>query len=1072
MAYNDKAAAKNGKAKHVSMEIVADGMQANENPAALYRGLGCITGNNSSRLLLDYKVEHPREYEEIMRLLFQKDYGVGLRHIKIELGADINSSSGTEPATKRSPEEAADVTRGAGFQFAADAKAINPDITLDFLRWGEPAWVTRAFAFSQQQGFEARYEWYRDTLLEAYRVYGLRFDFISADANETDTADESWILYLRGRLDQEEDAPYDFQKIKLIASDEVGTRNIAAQMVENYKLRNAVDIIGLHYNTYGDSYTNLLNEAYGKEIWYSEGIAPCNLSHLTVQADGCGISGKNGAIDVANRIINSYYNGKMCMYEFQPAIASYYDGSCYAPKHLICAWEPWSGHYRLDSGFWMAMHFNRFTPKGWMFVNGACYGDGEENHFITNTTNNFMTLVSPDRSEMTMHFTNEDTEPRVYSILVKDMSFDNKTLSTVITSGPNPGQKFDANWFVRGKAIRPSHRTGETYLIKVPPQSIMTVTTLDTEWVNGVETFQKNPPKSERLALPYTDNFRYRPEELIVRGCSPRYMTDQGGAFELVQSDQDGEIICQRITKSIIPTNWRFRGTPEPITCLGDDRWRSYSTEVDVRLDNMHSDNYAGIGIRYNSAVTCEVTSRCGYSALLYGDGSWRLMDMDSVAAEGRLNRIPGRDWHRLKLLVLGDSILFFVDGNMITSYRPQCIINSGRISLLSAYEMNTFRNLSVDPMPILPLYVRRADCFSEGIFYNDCWEVCPTEKYTFYNRTSMKALENAAFSCKFTGTGIAVIGTAQDAIFNVTVDDHPMYTDHFVSFCAPRQACFVIEQLPPGEHTLHVTVVSGDFKLDVLEIPENHVMMPDVLVVSQTALAAAEQREQELYQKKLAQQQAARDAARTLEQVVESLADVDDDVMPAQNTQQNEDEKTEPEESIEVNIPSQLQKPAPVQKIPAQNEDDMPETMRRPIPNVQPVINYVPVDEEEVVPEFAALNTPIFSAEPDLSAPIAEITEENPSAQTDEVETASSETSAAEIPTETIAPASIQKPAQVYRSVTAQMDQMEDDGDTSKIKPIPAPAEKNAPLTTPLPMEQEPAPDFRPDFNIDIDIF
>lgn len=47
------------------------------------------------------------------------------------------------------------------------------------------------------------------------------------------------------------------------------------------------------------------------------------------------------------------------MYEFQPAVASYYDGSCYAPKQLIRAWNPWSGHYAMDIGFWMAMHFSR-----------------------------------------------------------------------------------------------------------------------------------------------------------------------------------------------------------------------------------------------------------------------------------------------------------------------------------------------------------------------------------------------------------------------------------------------------------------------------------------------------------------------------------------------------------------------------------------------------------------------------------------------------------------------------------------------------------------------------------------
>ena len=74
------------------MEIIADGTQANENPAACYRGFGCVSANNSSRLLLDYKAEHPQAYEEIMRLLFQKNYGACLTHIKLELGADINSS--------------------------------------------------------------------------------------------------------------------------------------------------------------------------------------------------------------------------------------------------------------------------------------------------------------------------------------------------------------------------------------------------------------------------------------------------------------------------------------------------------------------------------------------------------------------------------------------------------------------------------------------------------------------------------------------------------------------------------------------------------------------------------------------------------------------------------------------------------------------------------------------------------------------------------------------------------------------------------------------------------------------
>lgn len=184
-------------------------------------------------------------------------------------------------------------------------------------------------------------------------------------------------------------------------------------------------------------------------------------------------------------------------------MASYYDGSCYAPKQLIRAWNPWSGHYAMDIGFWMAMHFSRFAQKGWMYVNGACYGDGDEDHAIANTTHNFMTLTSPDRSEMSMFFTNESDEVRIYNVQIKDMTFEPTMFSSVITKGPSGRQAYDANWFKNGKKIRPVRNHRDTFIIKVPPRSIMTVTTLDTSWVDGVNTFPAvQPPDGVQTIAP------------------------------------------------------------------------------------------------------------------------------------------------------------------------------------------------------------------------------------------------------------------------------------------------------------------------------------------------------------------------------------------------------------------------------------------------------------------------------------------------------------------------------------------------------------------------------------------
>ena len=141
----------------------------------------------------------------------------------------------------------------------------------------------------------------------------------------------------------------------------------------------------------------------------------------------------------------------------------------------------------------------------------------------------------------------------------------------------------------------------------------------------------------------------------------------------------------------------------------------------------------------------------------------------------------------------------------------------------------------------------RRVDCFGDGILYNENWDIHAMESYQFFNRTSMEAKTGAEFSCTFDGTGIAIVGTAQNAEFTVLVDGHTMYENFFVADCLPRQACLVIDQLPEGKHSMRVFVTSGQFKLDVLEIPEAYPRMTDTLLIPSNvrSAAAAEIRQQ-----------------------------------------------------------------------------------------------------------------------------------------------------------------------------------------------------------------------------------
>lgn len=123
---------------------------------------------------------------------------------------------------------------------------------------------------------------------------------------------------------------------------------------------------------------------------------------------------------------------------------------------------------------------------------------------------------------MSMFFTNESEDVRIYTVQVKDMAFEPTVFSSVITKGPSGRQAYDANWFRIGKKIRPIRNHRDTFTIKVPPRSIMTVTTMDVSWVDGVNTFPAvQPHLSSRLALPYTENLQYTKEEIAVRGCAP-----------------------------------------------------------------------------------------------------------------------------------------------------------------------------------------------------------------------------------------------------------------------------------------------------------------------------------------------------------------------------------------------------------------------------------------------------------------------------------------------------------------------------------------------------------------------
>lgn len=799
--------------------VSVDGNTVNTDENTVWRGLGVVTGNNSSRLLMDYKTQNPDAYWEIMNLLFKPDYGAGLSHVKIEFGTDVNSSSGTEPSIMRSADEKADVTRGAGFMFAADALSINPDITVDFLRWGEPKWVTDAFSESREAGFEARYKWYKSAIDGAFDTYGMKFTHISADGNAPDKIDTEWIIYFADRLENETDERYDYGTIKIVASDEVGSWNIAEEMMKNEELRNAVDVLGEHYNTWASENAKILNKTYGKELWYSEGIAPAIISHLGVTSNGSGINGTNGALDVCNRVINGYYNGKMTMYEYQPAVAAYYSGAKFFPKSLINAQDPWSGYYEADSGIWTSAHFTHFIENGWRFIDSACYGDGKENHAISDTTNNYMTVTDTETGDYSIIICNDSEEQRNYTFTLENMKLADAPFTVWETRGPDEGQAFDENYFRNIGKYLPVETDGKyAYSIEVKPYSIVTVTTLDKTADTSVYNckYEDIP-----LDINYSDDFEYADDFLSARGNAPLYTTDQGGAFEVAEVD-GGKVLMQMINSENKPTDWRLRGTPNPITSLGDDRWANYSAEISFKLDSDKKDNYVSFGVRYLTAELDAWSAENGYSLKVYPSGYFELRKNTETVANGDIDGFDNSAWHTVKITAVGNHISAELDGSEIAVFDDEWgYAHSGRISIGSGLYNNIFDNLKVSPAEGKSV-ITRVDDHEPTVTYNGNWDRKVPDDYIHFNRTRSKAditeedTEEKSMEFSFEGDHFALIGKTSECGFDVFVDGELLGSAETEGVKA-RQ-CFYSADVPEGSHNVKIVVTSGRFAVDAIE--------------------------------------------------------------------------------------------------------------------------------------------------------------------------------------------------------------------------------------------------------------
>jgi hypothetical protein len=291
-----------------------------------------------------------------------------MTHVKIEMGNDRNNSTGPDPATMRLESEAANVRRHPGFQLAADARRVNPDLKVSILRWNAPAWVS---------GNDQVYTWYKNTILAAYRTYGYMVEYVNPGVNERE-ADLTWTRQYAARVRSDTSGFADateqrvYNAIRVVISDEAGLGSFGGSMVNDAALRDAVAVAAYHYNTdddAGGNFTRLAQE-FDEEVWNSEGQATFsntafrpfnNMRDPTVA--GTGIGGAGGPLEMGNTVIKGFVKSRRTHFVYQPAIGSFYEGGQYSFKELVSARDPWSGWLHYDAGLLVLRHFSSFSRR-------------------------------------------------------------------------------------------------------------------------------------------------------------------------------------------------------------------------------------------------------------------------------------------------------------------------------------------------------------------------------------------------------------------------------------------------------------------------------------------------------------------------------------------------------------------------------------------------------------------------------------------------------------------------------------------------------------------------------------
>ncbi len=618
----------------------------------VFDGLGAASAGASSRLLIDYP--EPQR-SAILDYLFKPGYGAALQHLKVEIGADVNSTDGSEPSLMRSATDQ-NAERGYEWWLMAEAHKRNPGIVLEILPWGAPRWVNPNPGEHDTLYTPQMAEYVADFIRIAKQAYGLDIAYTGV-WNER-VYDTTYIKELHRRLQEKH------LNTKIVCCDGEGEGQwaIADEIRNEPELASDIAVIGVHYPLVKGRFTTTdAARETGKPLWSSED-----------QPNGGGGPFVTRDWPLGGRILAHLYNrnyleGSFTSTEIWSPITSYYDILAAPNSGLMYANTPWSGHYSVQGTIWATAHTTQFAQPGWQYLDSASGNLPDKGSYVS--------LRSPDTKD--------------WSVVLETIDAKSAQKVTFRLTG---GLNADVVHVWETNNVRTFEHVADVNVVNggfdytFDPDSLYSLTTTTGQGKGTAE-----PPPASAFPFPYADDF-----DQTELGKTAKYLSDQDGAFEVRACDgRPGRCLEQVITEK--PIAWS--PLPDPFTLAGDETWTDYTVSADIRF---LSDSPAVIMGRIDSSDVFQQEKApwpSGYILRVKPDGSWELISSTykqptAIYATGSTN-LNNRQWHRFALTFLGTTVTASLDGKTLASVEATAH-SHGMIGLGTEWNHVQFDNLSV----------------------------------------------------------------------------------------------------------------------------------------------------------------------------------------------------------------------------------------------------------------------------------------------------------------------------------------------------------------------------------------